>query len=70
MSRVIFGWANASVKEGVIPNQEHGFTVFAGVIWAMVMYLFSYQKGTLQKSLISSMTYLYEGMSETGRICR
>jgi len=35
------------------------YQIYAGVCWALVMYLFHFQKGTLQPSLISSMTYLY-----------
>jgi len=35
------------------------FQIYAGVCWAMAIYLFHFQKGTLQPSMISSLTYLY-----------
>jgi peroxisomal membrane protein 4 len=59
MSRVIFGSVRTLLKHEIVPEYEYAFQVYAAVGWALVMYLFNYQKGTLQKSLISSMTYLY-----------
>ncbi len=35
------------------------YQLYAGLIWGLVMYLFHFQKGTLQPSMASSMTYLY-----------
>lgn len=33
--------------------------MYAGAIWALVMYLFYYQRGNMQKSIDTSMDYLY-----------
>lgn len=59
MSRVIFGWGRTSVNHGVAFYRPWIYRVYAAINWAMVMYLFFHQKGTLQSSLISSMDYLY-----------
>jgi len=59
MSRVIFGWGRTAVNHGMATYTPATFTIFAAITWAMVMYLFYFQKGTLQSSLISSMEYLY-----------
>ncbi len=59
MSRVIFGWGRTALNKKLVRYTPFTFTLFASVTWAMVMYLFFFQKGTLQSSLISSMKYLY-----------
>lgn len=61
MSRVIFGIAKLlATQHESIANIPHAFTMFSAVTWALVMYLFEYHAPTLQKSLASSMQYLYK----------
>jgi peroxisomal membrane protein 4 len=48
---------------------QYAYEIYAAVCWGLVMYLFFHHEGTLQASLISSMTYLYidsEKWPETG----
>ncbi|KAH6574872.1 hypothetical protein BASA50_003794 [Batrachochytrium salamandrivorans] len=58
-SRVMVGLAKLAVKRGLIPKPKHSFPVFAAGTWALVMWLFRHDRDTLQKSLQSSMQYLY-----------
>ena len=60
MSRVIFGLARLSVEKGYLPEFEHISILFAGVTWALVMFLFEFHSNTLQGSLVNSMNYLYK----------
>lgn len=60
MSRVIFGFAKLAAQKQVVPAFDAAFPLFAGTIWALVMYLFENYRNTLQKSLESSMDYLYQ----------
>ncbi|KAH6574386.1 hypothetical protein BASA60_005556 [Batrachochytrium salamandrivorans] len=53
------GLAKLAVKRGLIPKPKHSFPVFAAGTWALVMWLFRHDRDTLQKSLQSSMQYLY-----------
>jgi len=59
LSRVILASIRTFVNFGWVPSFNWAYGLYASVCWALVMYLFHYQPGTLQKSLISSMTYLY-----------
>jgi len=62
MSRVIMGGVKALSANGYLPAAEsvpHAYTLYASLTWALVMYLFEYHERHLQKSLSSSMTYLY-----------
>lgn len=61
MSRVIFGLARLSVRKGIFSDQHSSlvYTLYASTIWALVMFLFEREAGTLQGSLQSSMEYLY-----------
>ena len=61
MSRVIFGLLRMLVVRGVMGDWEkgRGYAVYAGVVWALVMVLFEMQPQVLQRSLATSMTYLY-----------
>lgn len=61
MSRVIFGSLRLLVVKGWIGDWEkgRGYTLYAGVVWALVMALFEAQPDVLQRSLSSSMQYLY-----------
>ncbi|KAJ8298893.1 hypothetical protein KUTeg_022953 [Tegillarca granosa] len=49
-----------AVKRGYIskPKQDT-FPWFAAIVWGIVLWMFEYEKDTLQPSLKSSMTYLY-----------
>jgi len=62
LSRIIMGGTRTAVKQGVVSDQYGtiAYAMYAATCWALVMYLFAWQEGTLQKSLISSMTYLYQ----------
>lgn len=60
MSRVLFGLARTAVRHELVPAFDQAFLVFASVIWGLVMWLFYWQKGTLQQSLAQSMEYLYK----------
>ncbi|KAI8815067.1 Tim17/Tim22/Tim23/Pmp24 family-domain-containing protein [Cladochytrium replicatum] len=59
-SRIAVGMAKLAVKQEVIPSVPHGYTIFASLTWAIVMWLFKHHRDTLQGSLRSSMVYLYE----------
>ena len=61
MSRVIFGALRWMVVKGWMGDWERGwgYTAYAGAVWALVMLLFEMQPKVLQRSLASSMEYLY-----------
>ena len=61
MSRVMFGLLRLLVVKGVMGDWEKGsgYVLYAGVVWALVMVLFEMRPAVLQKSLASSMEYLY-----------
>jgi len=67
LSRVSVALARVAVAKGWIPAWNWGYMLYASTIWALVMYLFDYQKGSLQSSLTSSMTYLYTESNEWPR---
>jgi hypothetical protein len=48
------------VSSGYVPYTPKAYPLFAAGIWALVMYLFTYQRGAMQKSIESSMQYLYD----------
>lgn len=60
LSRIIMGLTNTAVQNKFIPNVPGGFSIYGSVIWGIVMWLFFYHRESLQKSLQSSMQYLYE----------
>jgi len=60
MSRVIFGIGRTATNKGLVTYHPAMFTAFGASVWALVMYLFFFQPGTLQSSLIASMQYLYK----------
>ncbi|XP_004697988.1 peroxisomal membrane protein 4 [Echinops telfairi] len=61
LSRVLFALGRLGVEKGYIPELGfHPFPLLTGVVWGLVMWLFEYHRRTLQPSLQSSMTYLYE----------
>lgn len=61
LSRIIFGLIRTGLNHGIIAEIPYAYTLYAATIWALVMYLFHFQEGTLQSSLCSSMQYLYKG---------
>jgi len=62
LSRVVFASFRLLAQKKLIPDWENnrGYSIFAGLIWAAVMVLFEKHIDTLQPSLASSMTYLYK----------
>jgi len=61
LSRIVTGLARVAVKRNYIPEPRfHVFPWFAAVVWGVVLWLFEYERDTLQPSLRSSMTYLYD----------
>jgi len=59
LSRVTLGMVRTAVRHNWVTSFKHAYPLYAAVCWALVMYLYQFQQGTLQKSLVSSMTYLY-----------
>ena len=62
MSRVILGGVKAASAHGYLPSEAavpNAYVIYAATIWAAVMYLWQWQQKYLQKSLTTSMTYLY-----------
>ncbi|XP_077979205.1 peroxisomal membrane protein 4-like [Glandiceps talaboti] len=61
LSRILFGLVNLGVKKGVIKKPKFDvFPWFAALVWGIVLWEFEYHRETLQPSLQSSMTYLYD----------
>lgn len=63
MSRVILGGVKALSSHGYLPSESqvpHAYTIFAGATWALVMFLFEFHQQHLQRSLTTSMKYLYK----------
>jgi peroxisomal membrane protein 4 len=62
MSRVLLGGVKALSVHGYLPAAEsvpRAYTVYAALTWAMVMYLHQWHAPHLQRSLTTSMDYLY-----------
>lgn len=60
-SRVLFALCRLGVEKGYIPKLRWDpFPLHTAVVWGLVLWLFEYHRNTLQPSLQSSMTYLYE----------
>jgi peroxisomal membrane protein 4 len=64
-SRIFFGMIRSLINNNVVQYSPYAYPAFATATWAMVMYLFEHQQGTLQKSLISSMEFLYHDSDVT-----
>lgn len=61
LSRILFGLSRLAVEKGYIPQpKQDPFPLVAALIWGTVLWLFEYHRHTLQPSLQSSMTYLYD----------
>uniref|UniRef100_A0A2D4NQE6 Peroxisomal membrane protein 4 n=1 Tax=Micrurus surinamensis TaxID=129470 RepID=A0A2D4NQE6_MICSU len=61
LSRILFGLSRLAVEKGYIPQpKQDPSPIFAAVVWGTVLWLFENHRHTLQPSLQSSMTYLYD----------
>ncbi|XP_067856364.1 peroxisomal membrane protein 4 [Heptranchias perlo] len=61
LSRVLFGLSRLAVEKGYFPEPKRDpFPLFATLMWGTVLWLFEHHPHTLQPSLQSSMTYLYD----------
>ncbi|XP_069727889.1 peroxisomal membrane protein 4 [Phaenicophaeus curvirostris] len=61
LSRILFGLSRLAVEKGYVPQpKQDPFPLVAALIWGIVLWLFEYHRETLQPSLQSSMTYLYD----------
>ena len=61
LSRITFGFARVAMAKGLVPTPKFDtFPWFAGLMWGCVLWLFEYERHTLQPSLQSSMTYIYQ----------
>jgi len=61
LSRITVGLARLAVKRNYIPQPKFPvFPLFGAAVWGIVLWLFEYERDTLQPSLRSSMTYIYE----------
>eukprot|EP00299_Pterocystis_sp_00344_P012908 c6259_g1_i1.p1 GENE.c6259_g1_i1~~c6259_g1_i1.p1 ORF type:complete len:186 (-),score=25.45 c6259_g1_i1:71-628(-) len=65
LSRIIFAGVKLAASRNVVPAPEgsalerHSFSMFAAVVWAVVMWMFEFQDNVLQPSLRKSMKFLY-----------
>ncbi|XP_012493169.1 PREDICTED: peroxisomal membrane protein 4 isoform X2 [Propithecus coquereli] len=60
LSRVLFALCRLGMEKGYIPEPKQDLSpVFNALVWGLVLWLFEYHRATLQPSLQSSMTYLY-----------
>ncbi|CAF1653192.1 unnamed protein product, partial [Didymodactylos carnosus] len=61
LSRITVGFARYLQKRSLLPKTQRPlFPWFAAFIWGVVLWLFESHRETLQPSLRSSMTYLYD----------
>ncbi|XP_006001931.1 peroxisomal membrane protein 4 [Latimeria chalumnae] len=61
LSRILFGLSRLAVEKGYISEPKRDpFPLFGALVWGIVLWLFEYHRHTLQPSLQSSMTYLYD----------
>ncbi|XP_019395260.1 PREDICTED: peroxisomal membrane protein 4 [Crocodylus porosus] len=61
LSRTLFAFSRLAVEKGYIPEPKWDpFPLTAALIWGTILWLFEYHRHTLQPSLQSSMTYLYD----------
>ncbi|RUS29507.1 Tim17/Tim22/Tim23/Pmp24 family-domain-containing protein [Jimgerdemannia flammicorona] len=58
-SRIMVGLAKMPVKHKLIEAPPQTFSVFAAVVWGIVMWQFWHEREVLQPSLQGSMQYLY-----------
>lgn len=61
LSRLLFALCRLGLDKGYLPEPRWDpYPLFSGLVWGLVLWLFEYHRPTLQPSLQSSMTYLYE----------
>lgn len=61
LSRITFGLTRVAVRKGLLPTPHFNtFPLFAGLMWACNLWLFENHQTTLQPSLQSSLTYIFE----------
>ncbi|CAD5120737.1 DgyrCDS9296 [Dimorphilus gyrociliatus] len=61
LSRILYALAKLAVEKGAIPKPKgEPFPIFGALVWGIVLWLFEHHRSTLQPSLKSSMTYLYD----------
>ncbi|XP_011376581.1 peroxisomal membrane protein 4 [Pteropus medius] len=61
LSRILFALCRLGVEKGYIPEPKWDpYPLISAMVWGLVLWLFEYHRPTLQPSLQSSMTYLYE----------
>ncbi|RUS16028.1 Tim17/Tim22/Tim23/Pmp24 family-domain-containing protein [Endogone sp. FLAS-F59071] len=58
-SRIMVGLAKMPVKHKLVEAPQSTFSMFAAVIWGIVMWQFANEREVLQPSLQASMQYLY-----------
>jgi len=58
-SRIIIGLAKMITEKQKIQAPNQSYPIFAAIVWGIVMWLFRYERHTLQQSLQASMEYLY-----------
>lgn len=59
LSRIVVGMVHHQVNNKTLPDKP-AFRPMAGLVWAIVMYLFTIDPTSLQGSLRSSMEFLYD----------
>jgi peroxisomal membrane protein 4 len=67
-SRILIGFAKIPAKRKIIDPHEKTFSLFAAVVWGCVMWLFRWERDTLQPSLQASMQYLYNDSEKWGSL--
>jgi peroxisomal membrane protein 4 len=55
----MIGLAKLPVTHKKIEEPRHTFSIFAALVWGIVMWLFRHERKVLQPSLQASMQYLY-----------
>lgn len=59
LSRIMEGSAKRFQNMGLIPQVPHAFEIITVLVWGVVMFLFDEDPVVLQRSLTSSMDFLY-----------
>jgi peroxisomal membrane protein 4 len=59
LSRIVVGGAKWLADRGMIPAPSFSYRLYSALVWGFVMLLFEFDGKVLQKSLVSSMDFLY-----------